>query len=109
MSNYTKEPNPFLLFIAVAIAAVIILIIIISPAFLFADELYNYKIYGQNKETGLVVAGHVWEADKNGSLVAKIYDKMEIVDQCFGQWVGYGVAEIKCENGHTYVVEVVED
>ena len=95
--NQNKKVNGFLLFL-----------VIMFPAFLFADELYNYKIYGQNKKTGLVVAGHVWESDKNGNLVAKIYDKMQIQDQCVGQWVGYGVAEISCESGDGYIVEVVK-
>jgi len=74
-----------------------------------AEELYDYKVYGQNKHTGLVVVGHLWEIDKKGNLKAKIYDEMEIKDQCFGAWVGYGVAQVGCENGYQYVLMVVEE
>jgi hypothetical protein len=73
-----------------------------------ATELYDYKVYGQNKKSGLMVAGHLWEQDKEGNVLAKVWDEFEIQDQCFGAWVGYGVAQVGCENGIQYVLEVVE-
>lgn len=89
----------------------IVVLLLIFGAFvakLNADELYNYKVTGQNKSTGLVVVGHVWETDKQGNLRAKIYDELTIQDQCFGTWVGQGVAQVGCGNGYQYVVTVVE-
>ena len=90
----------------------IVILLLIFGAFISkinADELHNYKVHGQNKQTGLVVVGHVWETDKQGNLRAKIYDELTIQDQCFGVWVGHGVAQVGCGNGYQYVVCVVEE
>lgn len=90
----------------------VIVTIILLAAFVSAskaEELYNYKVYGQNKKTGLVVAGKVWEKDKEGNVTAKIWDEFEIQEQCQGSWVGYGVAQVSCKNGAEYVLEVVEE
>lgn len=73
-----------------------------------AEELYNYKVYGQNVRTGLTVAGHMWETDKNGNVKAKVYDEFTIQDRCNGTWVGHGVAQVGCGNGYQYVLVVVE-
>jgi hypothetical protein len=91
--------------VVLALVAVILLVAFASAR---ADELYEYKVYGQNKSTGLRVAGHAWETDKEGNLLAKVWDEFEIKDECKGQWVGYGVAQVVCENGVEYVLEVVE-
>ena len=103
-----KKANEFLLFVIVAILAVVALIIIMSPAFLFAEELNTYKVSGENLHTGLRVVGQAWEQDKEGNIKAKVYDKMKIYDQCWGAWVAYGVMQVGCENGEQYVLEVVE-
>jgi hypothetical protein len=94
----------FLLVMLAMLAAIFILIAKVSSA----DELYNYKVYGQNKQSGLMVAGHVWETDKQGNVLGKLWDEFEINDNCKGAWVGYGVAQVLCENGIEYVLEVVE-
>ena len=73
----------------------------------FSEELYKYKVYGKNKETGLVVAGEMEEVDKNGRVKAKIHDELSTLKSCNGTWVGKGKAEVKCENGHRYKVTVV--
>ena len=73
-----------------------------------AEELYNYKVSGQNLHTGLRVVGQAWEQDKDGNIKAKVYDKMKIYDQCWGAWVAYGVMQVGCENGEQYVLEVIE-
>ena len=74
-----------------------------------AEELYNYKVYGQNVRTGLTVAGYIWEADKAGNVKAKVFDMLDVQDQCFGTWVGHGVAQVGCGNGYQYVLVVVEE
>ena len=84
-------------------------ILLVAFATCKADELYNYKASGQNKNTGLVVVGYIWETDKQGNLKAKIYDEMTIQDACFGTWVGHGVAQVGCGNGYQYVLVVVEE
>ena len=73
-----------------------------------SDELHYYKVYGQNKSTGLMVAGRMWEADKQGNLTAKVWDEFDIYDHCEGHWVGHGVAEVRCENKREYVLIVEE-
>ena len=73
-----------------------------------ADELNTYEVSGQNLHTGLRVVGLAWEQDKKGNIKAKVYDKMQIYDQCWGAWVAYGVMQVGCENGEQYVLEVVE-
>ena len=73
----------------------------------FSGELYKYKVYGKNKETGLVVAGEMEEVDKNGRVKAKIHDELLTLKSCNGTWTGKGKAEVKCENGHRYKVTVV--
>lgn len=73
-----------------------------------ATELNSYKVTGENMRTGLRVVGQAWEQDKEGNLRAKVYDMMQIYDQCWGAWVAYGVMQVGCENGHQYVLEVVE-
>ena len=93
----------------IQVVLVIVSIILLAAfASARADELYDYKVHGQNKQTGLVVAGHIWETDKQGNLKAKIFDEMTIQDQCYGSWVGYGVAQVGCENGHQYIVRIIE-
>jgi hypothetical protein len=94
-----------------AIILILVMLIVFGAFFCIktdADELHDYKVYGQNKSTGLMVAGHAWETDKEGNLLAKVWDEFEINDECRGNWVGYGVAQVVCENGVEYVLEVVE-
>lgn len=91
------------------VLVLVTIILLVAFATCKADELYNYKVAGQNKNTGLVVVGRVWEIDKQGNLKAKIYDELTIQDQCFGAWVGHGVAQVGCENGYQYVVRVTEE
>ena len=91
------------------ILVIVTIIIFVVFALARADELYNYKVRGQNKKTGLVVAGHVWETDKQGNLKAKIYDEMTIQDECYGTWVGHGAAQVGCGNGYQYALVVVEE
>jgi len=89
----------------------IIVLLLIFGAFVSrinADELNTYKVSGQNLHTGLRVVGQAWEQDKEGNILAKVYDKMQIYDQCWGAWVAYGVMQVGCENGEQYVLEVVE-
>lgn len=74
-----------------------------------SDELYDYEVYGQNKRTGLTVAGHMWEQDKEGNLKAKVWGEFNIHEQCFGAWIGRGVAQVGCENGIQYVLIVLEE
>jgi len=74
-----------------------------------AEELYQYKVSGHNDHTGLRVVGRMQETDKQGNLKARVYDEMEVKEQCFGAWVAYGVAQVGCENGHQYILEVVEE
>ena len=90
------------------VLVLVTIILLVAFATCKADELYNYKVHGQNKQTGLVVVGHVWETDKQGNLRAKIWDEMAVQDACFGCWVGYGVAQVGCENGYQYILKVVE-
>ena len=73
-----------------------------------ADKLNTYEVSGQNLHTGLRVVGQAWEQDKEGNILAKVYDKMQIYDQCWGSWVAYGVMQVGCENGEQYILEVVE-
>jgi hypothetical protein len=73
-----------------------------------SEELYSYKVHGQNVKTGLMVAGQVWESDKSGNIIAKVWDEFDIHEQCAGSWVGYGVAKVSCDNGNEYVLEVSE-
>ncbi len=73
-----------------------------------AEELNNYEVYGQNVQSGLYVAGLMWEQDKSGAVKAKIMDRLEVFDQCEGQWAGKGVAKVKCSNFNEYVLSVVE-
>jgi hypothetical protein len=93
-----------MILLGISIGLALLLIAVMADA----NELYDYKVYGQNKSTGLMVAGHLWEQDKEGTVLAKIWDEFEIQDQCLGAWVGYGVAQVGCENGVEYVLEVVE-
>ena len=104
-----RATTPYRRIIMFLVCASVGLMLLLVSMMAGAEELYDYKVYGQNKHTGLVVAGHLWEIDKKGNLKAKIYDEMEIKDQCFGAWVGYGVAQVGCENGYQYVLEVVEE
>lgn len=73
-----------------------------------AEELNNYEVYGQNVQSGLYVAGLMWEQDKSGAVKAKIMDKFEVFDQCEGQWAGKGIAKVTCSNFNEYVLRVVE-
>lgn len=73
-----------------------------------AEELNNYEVYGQNVQSGLYVAGLMWEQDKSGAVKAKIMDKLEVFDQCEGQWAGKGIAKVKCSNFNEYILRVVE-
>ncbi|MDY0251440.1 MAG: hypothetical protein RBR45_15550 [Pseudomonas sp.] len=89
-------------------AAIVILIIAITAKVVLGGELNTYKVSGENLHTGLRVAGQAWEQDKEGNIKAKVYDKMQIFDQCWGAWVAYGVMQVGCENGEQYMLEVVE-
>ena len=73
-----------------------------------AEELNSYEVYGQNIQSGLYVAGLMWEQDKSGAVKAKIMDKLEVFDQCEGQWTGKGIAKVKCSNFNEYILRVVE-
>lgn len=73
-----------------------------------AEELNNYDVYGQNIQSGLYVAGLMWEQDKSGAVKAKIMDRLEVFDQCEGQWDGKGIAKVRCSNFNEYVLRVVE-
>ena len=89
----------------------VVVTIILLAAFVSAsksEELNHYDVYGQNKQTGLTVAGKLWESDKQGNLHGKVYDELTVQDQCNGAWVGYGVAQVGCGNGYQYVLMVVE-
>ena len=90
----------------------VIVTIIILAAFAYtkanSSDLHFYDMWGQNKQTGLMVAARIWETDKEGSLHGKVYDEMTVQDQCNGTWVGYGVAQVGCGNGYQYVLRVVE-
>lgn len=89
----------------------IVVLLLIFGAFVSrinAEELNTYKVSGQNLHTGLRVVGQAWEQDKEGNILAKVYDKMQIYDQCWGAWVAYGVMQVGCENGEQYLLEVVE-
>lgn len=89
----------------------IVVFLLIFGAFISkinAEELYNYEVYGQNMRTGLTVAGYMWESDKDGNITAKVFDELEIQDECNGTWVGRGVARVGCGNGYQYVLMVVE-
>ena len=91
------------------IAVIVILVLygfLISK--LNASDLHFYDMWGQNKQTGLMVAARIWESDKEGNLHGKVYDEMSVQDQCNGTWVGYGVAQVGCGNGYQYVLRVVE-
>lgn len=90
------------------VLALVAIILLVAFSTAKAEEYYHYKVYGQNKRTGLTVAGHMWESDKNGNVKAKVYDEFTIQDQCNGTWVGHGVAEVGCGNGYQYVLMVVE-
>ena len=90
------------------VLVIVTIIILTAFATARAEEFYNYKVFGQNKRTGLTVAGHMWETDKSGNVKAKVYDEFTIQDQCNGTWVGHGVAEVGCGNGYQYVLMVVE-
>lgn len=100
--------DSILKFKCIILVVVLLLIFGAFVAKLNADELYNYKVTGQNKSTGLVVVGHVWETDKHGNLRAKIWDEMTVQGDCNGAWIGYGVAQVGCGNGYQYVLKVVE-
>lgn len=94
---------------ACCIASIVVLFVLLFIAKLVrADELNTYKVSGQNLHTGLRVVGQAWEQDKDGNIKAKVYDKMQIYDQCWGAWVAYGAMQVGCENGEQYVLEVVE-
>lgn len=89
----------------------VIVFLLIFGAFISkanAEELFHYDMYGQNKQTGLMVAARIWETDKGGNLHGKVYDEMTVQEQCNGTWVGYGVAQVGCGNGYQYVLRVVE-
>ena len=89
-------------------AAIVLLVVAVMARVVFGGELNTYKVTGQNLHTGLRVAGQAWEQDKEGNIKAKVYDKMEIYDQCWGAWMAYGVMQVGCENGEQYILEVVE-
>lgn len=73
-----------------------------------AEELNNYEVYGQNIQSGLYVAGLMWEQDKKGNVKARILDKLDVFDECKGQWAGKGIAKVTCSNFNEYVLKVVE-
>ena len=91
----------------------VIVFLLIFGAFIFiskanAEELCYYDMWGQNKQTGLMVAARIWETDKEGNLHGKVYDEMSVEDQCNGTWIGHGVAQVGCGNGYQYVLRVIE-
>ena len=88
------------------LTTLICVLLITSTA--YAAELGNYRVTGENLHTGLRVVGMAWEQDREGSLKAKVYDMMSTQDECNGSWVGKGVMQVGCGNGHQYVLEVVE-
>ena len=101
--------NRFRGFVLGYVASVIIIFIVLFIVKLVrAEELNTYKVSGENLHTGLRVVGQAWEQDKEGNILAKVYDKMQIYDQCQGSWVAYGVMQVGCENGEQYMLEVVE-
>ena len=73
-----------------------------------AEELNNYEVYGQNIQSGLYVAGLMWEQDKNGNVKARILDRLDVLDECKGQWAGKGIAKVTCSNFNEYILRVVE-
>lgn len=75
----------------------------------YAEELYDYRVYGQSKKTGFAVAGQLWETDKRGAVKAKVYDETLVLDNCNGTWSGRGIALVECGNGCKYVLKVVEE
>ena len=91
-----------------AVFTVAFLVLFVMSLIVEAEELYNYEVYGQNMRTGLAVAGYMWESDKDGNITAKVFDELEIQDECNGTWVGHGVARVGCGNGYQYVLMVVE-
>lgn len=101
--------DPFKKLKLVIIFALLLIITGTIVSVVNSEELYSYKVTGQNVKTGLIVAGQVWESDKNGNIVAKIWDEFQIHEQCAGSWAGYGVAEVRCDNGNKYVLEVIEE
>jgi hypothetical protein len=86
----------------------VFLLLFLFSSVVYAEELYSYKVSGHNVHTGLRVVGQAWEQDKNGNILAKVYDEFSILDHCYGSWVGYGVMQVGCENGYQYILEVVE-
>lgn len=90
------------------ILILVIIILLVAFASARAEELYHYEVYGQNKITGLVVAGYLWESDKEGNLRGKVFDQLTVQGECNGTWVGHGVAQVGCGNGYQYVLMVVE-
>jgi len=86
----------------------VFLLLFLASSIAYAEELYSYKVSGHNVHTGLRVVGQAWEQDKKGNLKAKVYDELTIQDHCYGFWVAYGVMQVGCENGHQYILEVVE-
>ena len=90
------------------VSIVVLFVILFVIKVVGADELNTYKVSGENIHTGLRVVGQAWEQDKEGNILAKVYDKMQIYDQCQGSWVAYGVMQVGCENGEQYMLEVVE-
>ena len=73
-----------------------------------AEELYSYEVYGQNKSSGLYVAGLMQEVDKSGHVKAKILDRLDVFDECLGTWQGKGIAKVECSNKNEYILKVVE-
>lgn len=90
------------------VAIIVLLVVAIMTRAVFGGELSTYKVTGENLHTGLRVVGQAWEQDKEGNIKAKVYDRMQIYDQCWGAWVAYGTMQVGCENGEQYVLEVVE-
>lgn len=96
------------LIIGALAAWTIFLIVALALKVADAQELYHYKVHGENNSTGLVVAGWMWEHEVKGDVRAKIMDQMSVLQECNGSWVGKGVARVGCENGQQYYLEVVE-
>ena len=92
----------------IATLCAILSILSVSALNAKAEELNDYEVYGQNVQSGLYVAGLMWEQDKSGAVKAKIMDRLEVFDQCEGQWAGKGIAKVKCSNFNEYVLRVVE-
>ena len=66
----------------------------------------GYKVSGVNHSTGEMVAGQIFERDKNGTVSGVIRDRFDIVPVS-GYWSGKGMAEVH-GNGCMYDLVVID-